>query len=331
MDRISIFNYEAFYLDFLEGNLSEADTLLLMNFLDENPDLKVDMYDVLPELFEESTELDDISKLLLKSTNDDTVINLKNVDYFIVARTEGLLDAVKQKELASFIAGNPDLEKECTLADLIAFHPDLDIVYEDKTRLKKKTRVLVLWPYASSIAAASVVLFFWSVLDTTTLPVNPTRIKTSSSGTSVGMNSTQIDPVIIGSDEQETLPNIHPKLANSTKVNGNEANENSTKQYRVNDMKRRSAGPIALINEKKLAPITAHTKAVKPSVASSAEDALALSPYTSMHNPIEPLTKFVSKKTNTEIEFQTTKKVEDERRGFHLKIGKFEISRKKGH
>ena len=56
---------------------------------------------------------------------------------------------------------------------------------------------------------------------------------------------------------------------------------------------------------------------------------LALVIKTEMHNPIEPLTKFVSKKTNTEVDFQTTNKVDEGRRGFHLKIGQFEISKKK--
>ena len=66
MERISIFNYEAFYLDFLEGNLNEADTLMLTDFLEANPGLKVEMDDEFTSFQEESIVLDDFSKLMLK-------------------------------------------------------------------------------------------------------------------------------------------------------------------------------------------------------------------------------------------------------------------------
>ncbi len=56
---------------------------------------------------------------------------------------------------------------------------------------------------------------------------------------------------------------------------------------------------------------------------------LALSPYTGMHNSIAPMTKFRSNKTKIEVDFQTIQDQESERRGFHLQIGKFEVSRNK--
>ena len=42
METINSTNYEAFYLDFLEGNLNEEETALLFVFLDENPEFKLD-------------------------------------------------------------------------------------------------------------------------------------------------------------------------------------------------------------------------------------------------------------------------------------------------
>ena len=41
-ERISIFNYEAFYLDHLEGTLGEQDTALLLEFLESHPNLIVE-------------------------------------------------------------------------------------------------------------------------------------------------------------------------------------------------------------------------------------------------------------------------------------------------
>ena len=43
MEQLNIHNYEAFYLDFLEGNLNEEETSQLFCFLDENPSLKIEV------------------------------------------------------------------------------------------------------------------------------------------------------------------------------------------------------------------------------------------------------------------------------------------------
>ena len=40
--KINIFNYEAYYLDYLEGNISEEDAAVLLDFLDKHPELKME-------------------------------------------------------------------------------------------------------------------------------------------------------------------------------------------------------------------------------------------------------------------------------------------------
>jgi hypothetical protein len=334
MERISIFNYEAFYLDFLEGNLNEADTLVLMNFLEENPELKVDMDESVPIFTEENVLLDDFSKLLLKTDDAETVITGENVDYFIIAQSEGLLDDVKTKELSAFIAGNTALENDRKLAGLVAFQPDNKIVYGDKAGLKKKTKVFVLWPYAAAIAAASLVLFFWNNIDSTSNSVESRGSKMNASTGSAVKNKdnssfTQSNNANTNENVAATQKNSSNQVSNG--VNSPEKKELVEKELRINNMKSNPVGPIASINDQKLVPITTRVKNTENQAPKQnyEGDILALSPFTGMHNPIEPLTKFVSKKTKTEVDFQTTQDQESERRGFHLKIGKFEISRNK--
>lgn len=334
MERISIFNYEAFYLDFLEGNLNEADTLLLMNFLESNPDLKVDMDGEFNSFQEESVVLDDFSKLMLKSDVEEVLITSENVNYFIVAQTEGILDEEKSSELAFFIKGNSVLEKESKLAGLVLFQPDAEIVFADKASLKQKRRIVVLWPYAAAIAAASVVLFFWSTMDSTPTSVEPVGSKMSASTNSRGRNekgtsASNLKKSNQNENEVSNKNNLTTQAVNEISKNAYE--KKVVKESPIDQMKSNPIGPIASINEQKLAPIgTHHNPLESPTNDQHKEaDVLALATTAGMHNPIEPLTKFVSKKTNTEIEFKTTPKVEDERRGFHIKIGKFEISRNK--
>jgi hypothetical protein len=47
-----------------------------------------------------------------------------------------------------------------------------------------------------------------------------------------------------------------------------------------------------------------------------------------MKNPIKPITNRLSELTNTEIDVRTAQKTQGKRKGFYVKIGKFEIERK---
>ena len=53
------------------------------------------------------------------------------------------------------------------------------------------------------------------------------------------------------------------------------------------------------------------------------------SPATPMINPIEGITSFVSKKTNTEVAMGARKNSKGKKGGFFFKVGKFEISKNK--
>lgn len=328
MERISIFNYEAFYLDFLEGNLSEEDTALFLQFLEANPELRVDLDESWPVFEQEEFKLDDMSKFLMKSDLEDLPVSMDNITYFLVAYTEGILSKSKQLEIQSFVSGNAELEKELVLAQTVNFAPDKQVHFEDKSRLKRKSKVRVLWPYTSSIAAASIVLFFMSILDNKPFEIDPIRL----SSLEIAKSGKRVDNVM----DQSSIHNDNAarveQPSQNTSINDNQTVNNSTgtSNDRINTLKRNPAGPIASVNNMKLEPISTPVSSQSKKVEET-QDALALSPYTAMHNPIEPLTKFVSKQTNTEVEFQTSSKVEDKRRAFHLKIGKFEVSRKKGN
>ena len=123
MERISIFNYEAFYLDFLEGNLNEEDTALLMAFLEENPDLRIDDAE-LPSYDEDSLTLNPDFKNSLKQPDLSGAISNDNVEHFMIANTEGLLEESKTEELEAFVSQNPVLAKEIRIYNAVHLEPD---------------------------------------------------------------------------------------------------------------------------------------------------------------------------------------------------------------
>lgn len=59
--------------------------------------------------------------------------------------------------------------------------------------------------------------------------------------------------------------------------------------------------------------------------------AIASNPIKSdeMHNPIQPITNRLGNLLNKEIDFKISKKTDDSKRGFLIKIGEFEISHNK--
>lgn len=335
MERISIFNYEAFYLDFLEGNLNEEDTLLLMNFLEANPDLNLEIDEVLPEFNQDEIKLDDFSKLMLKSDFEDVGIDESNVNQFIVAETEGLLSRNKTTELDAFIGNNPVWNYERKLAEKVILKPEMEIVFDDKESLKKGRKIVVLWHYASAIAAACVVFFFYWILTSSPEKLETDNHTKQKASTKIEQTSPKEEkPIVI--EKRGIIPTANNTSSTRTKDYQQKQpqvdKKNSNKKETISDVDKMNSvavGPIASINEQKLAPIHNFEQQESTHTSDNEESVLAFNSNNEMHNPIEPLTKFVTKKTNTEVDFQTTKKTENERRGFYLKIGKFEVSRNK--
>jgi hypothetical protein len=160
MEHISIFNYEAFYLDFLEGTLSEEDTALFLKFMEEHPDLRLED-ESLVTMDDQFVALDQTFKENLKQVSfNEAAISLNNVEQFLIAQTEGLLTENKNAELNVFLAQDPSLLHAQRVYAHTKMTADESIVYAEKSSLKQVRRV-ALWPLLSLAAAASVAVFFF--------------------------------------------------------------------------------------------------------------------------------------------------------------------------
>lgn len=153
MSKINLQNYEAFYLDYLEGNLAEEDIVLFEKFLAKNPHLQNDFED-----------FDSLSLDAKKETFDKSILFQKidkdSVEEFIISNLENEIDADSKAELNAYL----ETDKE---AQLLAARykktilPDTKITYADKHALKKKTPVLYLIGPATGIAAALLLFFMF--------------------------------------------------------------------------------------------------------------------------------------------------------------------------
>lgn len=152
-------NFEAYMLDYLEGNLDPLLTADLMAFLAENPAYE----NLLPD-YDRKISLSDSheyaqKELLKREFADLPAITFGNFDEFCIAACEGLLGNSDRVRLSDFIALHPGRQRDLDLYGKIRLQPDLSVSYPEKLRLKKKGAPLASrYLYISLGIAASIAL-----------------------------------------------------------------------------------------------------------------------------------------------------------------------------
>jgi hypothetical protein len=130
--NININNYEAYFLDYHEGNLSPQQVADLFLFLSQHPELKKEF-----EGFEQIV-LDDFSapvfenKQLLKKN-----ITVENREEYFIRAVEGTLDTTELALLNTFLATHPEFSTEFNLFQKTQLQADPTVVFENKTILKQ--------------------------------------------------------------------------------------------------------------------------------------------------------------------------------------------------
>lgn len=326
MDKISLFNYEAYYLDYLEGNLNEEDTILFMAFLDEHPECRL-LDEDLPELEKADIYLPTAFKNELREPNLLDEINETNCPYFLIAAAEELLPATKQKELLDFVH-NHGLEEDLAVYRATRLIADEDLVYPGKNELKQPEKVLVLWPYLLA-AAASIVLALMVIRmgEQNTIEPKPNSIAFKKTKKTIGtpnrptekQTPLQISDEIIDNDTQELVGKTDKEEPKRIKT------------FPVEQMKTRPLIEIELPGPEPIAKKVMELERKVPDLEQEQED-LAMNTQAvnrdDMRNPIKPITKFISEKTNTPVDFKTGKAAGKDN-GFFIKIGRIEVSHKK--
>ena len=154
-------NYEEYFLDFLEGNLSPSENDLLVSFLNSNPDLREEL-ELLNELPEIRTEETFLEKSTLKKSSSNVESNTDNFNELCIAKIEGDLSDEESREFDSFIKENSKRKEEFELFKLTKVKADQNIVFKNKQELKKSTFSIFLIKNRYSImsAAASIIIVF---------------------------------------------------------------------------------------------------------------------------------------------------------------------------
>jgi hypothetical protein len=223
-------NYEAYMVDYWDGNLTPDLTVELLRFLDSNPDIKKEAMDAGQFTISPENMLFDAKQEILKKE-----ISKENIDEFLVAELEHELLPHEQNELSLFLASNPQYIRDRKLYALTKLHPDTSLRYPNKRGLKKGA-MMPLWIRYSSVAAAACLflgigIWFYNQPPTVVVVNNPkTIIQPESIQPAISLIETpKADAPIIKNNPLPHNTSVIPVLA-------------------VTDKKKHEVEPIASIN-----------------------------------------------------------------------------------
>ena len=151
-------NYEAYFLDFLEGRLSVGEEEILHRFLKFNPDLadELEAFDLYPlhpgkEIYPGKEDL------YRRFPDKEDTIGEDNFELFCIAYLEGDLDDEQKIEFETYIAGNEKHKKELDYFKASFLSPE-KIYYPGKRALKKQLTISLNWRLMTPVAAAAAIL-----------------------------------------------------------------------------------------------------------------------------------------------------------------------------
>lgn len=339
---ITIENYEAFYLDYLEGNLSGETLVAFEAFLAAHPELSVDD-DELIVLQPSAESFDPLHKLSLKQGIDLNDLNAETIEFFLIARQEGLLSAEQTAHLNHWLEANAHYQQDARLYALTTFKADEAIVYEGKAALKKSVggRVIPMWFTGLAVAAGLALLFTIGMNQGETNSGKPTPTESiaktdqhSGQQTNQPTTNTGDDNHKVKTPTGKKVQNPKQQPANDTKkVKGNQPNAPKRPVYQHSIL---HEGTVLASLEKREARLsTGDTKTVSPLVVSKPiqvvpetlpNNDVAIVSVDEMKNPIQPVTSRLSETFKTPVDIRTAKAAKKKGGGFYFKIGKLEVS-----
>ncbi len=182
-------NYELYFIDYLEGNLSPLQERELMVFLEGNPDLKEELQIVKQTRINPPSEISfPGAECLKKDYIPVDNISPVNIDEKLIDLLEGNASKEETAAILEFLELNPAFGKEREMLSLTKLIPDKSVTYPVKNKLKRRAPIIPLSLKRTVIVAASVAALLLIALVVVRFTVNtPEDIKFT--------QSERVDPV----------------------------------------------------------------------------------------------------------------------------------------
>ncbi len=156
--EINIKNYEAYFVDYLEGNLDEKLVDDFLEFLQQNPDLKEELSMFEPVTFQPDTIVFSKKEKLYREIYDTEA----EFNRAAVARLEGDLSEMEKTDFEIYLVKHPEKQKEAELFNKTKLVPDLSVIFRKKNKLYQKTtgKTVLLWSVRIAAVLILTVVFY---------------------------------------------------------------------------------------------------------------------------------------------------------------------------
>lgn len=155
-------NYEIFFMDYLDGNLSGNEIDQFLDFVEQNPDLKDELSGIEELKLPDETIGFSNKQSLYKSGRQKSGTE----NFTAVAYMEGDLSDLETKLFMKHLEFHPEQTKDLELLMKTRLQADESIVFPAKSKLYRKTigQQFIFW--GTRVAAIWVVMFaFWTIFN----------------------------------------------------------------------------------------------------------------------------------------------------------------------
>jgi hypothetical protein len=159
--QINLQNYEAYFIDYIEGKLDTKTIGELKEFLVSHPELQTELEQYTSVSIPTDAIIFNEKPALYKFKFDETPINKNTYNDFCIAYYENILNEEKKAELLRFIETNPEFKNDFLLYKKTYLQPEV-VVYKYRKDLYKKqsseTPVIQIYRWGA-IAAGLFIIF----------------------------------------------------------------------------------------------------------------------------------------------------------------------------
>jgi len=138
--KINIDNYEAFFLDYFEGNLSPEEIDEMLAFIEQHPEIKgafegFENISLSPDPAIRFSSKDTLKK---NTSSPSGSVSIENIEEVLIAEIEGLLSPEEQQQLERFLHDHPQYNRDRALFALTRLEQDASVSFENKDSLQHK-------------------------------------------------------------------------------------------------------------------------------------------------------------------------------------------------
>ena len=174
MESLNRNNYETWFLDYLDGQLSNEQLDALLEFLEANPDLKEELRGMSAITLAAGTESLDSRAILLKGPDD--IPGIAAVDQLCIARMENDLPDEEAMQFDQRISEDESLRERYQAFSLTRLVPAVSEAYPYKKELIRGTRFFSPW-FITAVSAAAVLVLVWILWPDSAKKVTPEMAK----------------------------------------------------------------------------------------------------------------------------------------------------------